>query len=141
MLMGRRHLPLYLLLLLVVACDSEYQRNQQQIELFTRSLDLVETAGSLLQRPDADQQTLELAINKLDQALMLAFQVESGFLQRLQPLLAKQYQDHFIAGIEAYRLGMESGNIQHQQEGLQRISKWGQYWLKVREPVIQALGQ
>ena len=133
---------LLLLLLMLGACESEkIQQTEFSIQqnYFLQSIELVESAGLELQNPDLTRQDIEQAIQKMDAGLRQAFQVERKFLRKLDLRLPRLYAEVFIPGVEQYRLGMESGDREQQLEGLQKLSRWGQFWIKEKSAIQQKL--
>ena len=122
---------LLLATLLLSACTSEDNNqveSQTQQYFFLESLQRIEQAGQILQRSDATQQQLQQAITAMDDGIKLAFQVEARFLDQLDPRLGKNYQRYFIAGVEAYRIGIELRDPEQQRQGLMLLSQWGTFW-------------
>jgi len=136
--------PFYaILIFLVVAalngCDTEkMQQTQNSIQqnYFLQSLELVESAGQILQAPNLSKDDIKLAMGKMDEGLKQAFQVENEFLNKLDVRLPKFYNEIFIKGVEHYRVGVEAADREKQVEGLNLLSQWGKYWL-VEKPNIQ----
>jgi len=129
-------------LLMLQSCDTEkMQQTQNSIQQnhFLQSLELVESAGSILQRPQLTQDDIKKAMQQMDEGLKQAFQVESTFLQKLDARLPKLYNDIFIKGVERYRLGVEASNREAQIEGLELLSQWGKFWLTEKPNIQQKL--
>lgn len=140
-LVRKGFLPL-LLVIGLIACDSEkIQQTEFSIQqnYFLQSIELVESAGLKLQSPELKKQDVELAISQMDQGLRQAFEVERKFLRKLDVRLPKLYNELFIPGVEQYRLGMETANRQQQLQGLELLSRWGQYWIKEKPAIQQKL--
>ena len=96
---------------------------------FLESVKLVELAGRTLQGGGMKSQAeIGKALEKLDQGLQLAFQVENDFLETLDARLGKNYQRYFVKGIETYRLGIEAGVQSDQLAGLQLLGQWAEFW-------------
>lgn len=134
---------LWLLTVLVLtACESEKMQQTEfsiQQNYFMQSLELVESAGVKLQNPAIDKQGVDLAMQQMDEGLGRAFQVERKFLRKLDVRLPRFYTELFIAGVEKYRLGVESSNRQQQLEGLELLSRWGEFWSQEKSQVQQKL--
>ena len=105
---------------------------------FLESVKLVELAGRTLQSGGMKSQTeIDGALEKMDQGLQLAFQVEINFLKSLDARLGKNYQRYFVKGIETYRLGIEAGIQSDQLAGLQLLGQWAEFW-SAEKKAIQA---
>lgn len=133
---------LILLLLLLGACESEKLQQTEfsiQQNYFLQSIELVESAGLVLQNPALTKSDVEQAIHKMDEGLRQAFQVERKFLRKLDLRLPKFYNELFIPGVEQYRLGMETGNREQQLEGLHLLNRWGQFWIQEKSTIQQKL--
>ncbi len=133
---------LILLLLLLGACESEKMQQTEfsiQQNYFIQSIELVESAGLVLQNPALTKNDVAQAIDKMDEGLRQAFQVERKFLRKLDLRLPKFYNELFIPGVEQYRLGMETGNREQQLEGLQLLNRWGQFWIQEKSNIQQKL--
>lgn len=129
MISPRRALSILLLALALVACDrQEHQRTQNQRYYFLQALQQVEDGGRRLQSPGLDQAELTAALQRLDDGLGLAFQVERDFLDELDLRLGKNFERYFIKGVENYRLGIEAGDAEQQVEGLRLLGKWAAFW-------------
>jgi len=131
-----------LLVFVLSACESEkIQQTEFSIQqnYFLQSIELVESAGLKLQTPELKKQDVEQAIQQMDQGLRQAFEVERKFLRKLDLRLPKFYSELFIPGVEQYRLGMETANRQQQLEGLELLSRWGQYWVQEKSNIKQKL--
>jgi hypothetical protein len=131
-----------LLMFLLNACDSEKMQETEfgiQQNYFLQSIELVESAGLKLQRPGLKKHDVELAIQQMDQGMSQAFEVERKFLRKLDLRLPKAYSELFISGVEQYRLGMENGNRQQQLQGLDLLSRWGQFWKQEKSNIQQKL--
>ena len=141
---GMMRFLILLLPLLLMACDSEKMQETEtglQQNLFIQSLHLVERAGKILRKADLKDSDVEAALEKMDQGLAQAFQVERDFLKRLDLRLPRFYESRFIAGVEQYRLGVEAGNRQQQIEGLNLLSEWGDFWLQEKSTIMLELEQ
>lgn len=136
---------LFFILVFVVgltACETEKVQQTHlvgQQNHFLQSIALVEEAGAILQAPTLDNPLIQTAMNKMDQGIENAFAVETGFLDQLDPLLARYYRDKFIGGVEQYRLGVESTDRDLQLKGLQLLSQWGEFWNRKREPIKEKI--
>ena len=121
-----------LLCLLVVAfagCEREPPIDPAgQRYFFLESLKQVETAGQRLGQPDLNQQQLTAALQTLDDALGLAFQVRRAYLDEFDLRLGKNFERYFIKGVENYRLGIEAGDRQQQIEGIRLLNQWAEFW-------------
>jgi hypothetical protein len=140
-LVRKGFLPL-LLVFLLNACESEKIKQTEfsiQQNYFLQSIELVEAAGLKLQAPELKKLDVEQAIQQMDQGLMQAFEVERKFLRKLDLRLPKFYNELFISGVEQYRLGMETANRQQQLDGLELLSRWGQYWIQEKSNIQQKL--
>jgi hypothetical protein len=140
-LVRKGFLPL-LLVFLLNACESEKIKQTEfsiQQNYFLQSIELVEAAGLKLQAPELKKQDVEQAIQQMDQGLRQAFEVERKFLRKLDLRLPKFYNELFIPGVEQYRLGMETANRQQQLDGLELLSRWGQYWIQEKSNIQQKL--
>lgn len=127
---------------LISGCETEKMQQTDfviQQNLFLQSLELVESAGTILQNPELTQENIELAMSKMDQGLRQAFQVKQEFLQKLDVRLPKLYVDIFIVGVENYRLGVEASDREKQLEGLGLLSQWGKFWLQEKPNIQQKL--
>jgi hypothetical protein len=114
-----------------MACESERIKQTEmgiQQNRFLLSLELVESAGTILQSPGLTQQDIDKAMEQMDQGLRQAFEVDSAFLKRLDIRLPKLYGEMFIPGVQNYRLGVESSDRAQQLEGLNLLRLWGQFW-------------
>lgn len=136
----------FLLLLFVAAqmmgCDSEKMQQTEfvaQQNLFLQSLELVESAGAILQSANVSKDNIDLAMNKMDRGLKQAFQVDKAFLQKLDVRLPRLYSESFIVGVENYRIGVESADRAKQIEGLNLLSQWGEFWLQEKPNIQQKL--
>jgi hypothetical protein len=131
--MRRQHLLAWMVavLLLLSACsesDQPSKVSETQKYYLLESLNLVEQAGRVLQAKDLSQARIQQALETMDQGLKLAFQVEIGFLDNLDLRLGKNYQRYFVKGVENYRLGIEAGDAAQQQQGLEQLGKWAEFW-------------
>ena len=120
------------------ACSSSEEEKvvtESQKYYFLESLRLVEQAGRSLQRKAKTQEDVQQALAIMDQGLKLAFQVENNFLKQLDARLGKNYQRFFVKGVEDYRLGIEAGDLQQQQNGLRLLSQWAEFWTAAQATV------
>ena len=127
---------------LLFACDSEKIKQTEfslQQNKFLLSLELVESAGKMLQVPGIKQAEIDNALLKMDQGIELAFEVNPEFLKRLDIRLPKLYSEMFISGIQNYRLGVESSNREKQLEGLRLLSLWSRFWLAEKRNIQDKL--
>ena len=125
--------------MLVSGCEPEKTQQTDYVvqqKLFLKSLDLVESAGSMLKEPGVSRESIELAMGKMDRGLEQAFRVDKSFLQQLDVRLPKMFNETFIPGVEHYRIGVESSNREQQIEGLNLLSRWSEFWLQ-EKPDIQ----
>ena len=102
--------------------------SETQKYYFLESLKLVEQAGRELQGSGLTPSKITQALETMDQGLKLAFQVENDFLNALDARLGKNYQRYFVKGVETYRLGIEAGDQDDQQAGLQLLGQWAGFW-------------
>jgi hypothetical protein len=131
--MRRQHLLAWMVavLLLLSACsesDQPSKVSETQKYYLLESLNLVEQAGRVLQAKDLSQARIQQALETMDQGLKLAFQVETEFLDNLDLRLGKNYQRYFVKGVENYRLGIEAGDAIQQQQGLEQLGQWAEFW-------------
>lgn len=119
--------------------DDEEALSETQKYYFLESLQLVEQAGRSLQSKSLSQQDIRQALAIMDQGLKLAFQVESKFLKQLDARLGKNYQRYFVKGVEDYRLGIEAGDREQQQNGLRLLGQWAEFWAAVKSIVDMKL--
>jgi hypothetical protein len=120
-----------LALLLLSACsesDETARVSETQKYYLLESLKLVEQAGRALQDSGLTQAKIKQALETMDRGLKLAFQVETGFLDSLDPRLGKNYQRYFVKGVENYRLGIEAVDQAQQQRGLDQLGQWARFW-------------
>jgi hypothetical protein len=120
-----------LALLLLSACsesDETARVSETQKYYLLESLELVEQAGRVLKGSGLTQAKIKQALETMDQGLKLAFQVETEFLDSLDPRLGKNYQRYFVEGVENYRLGIEAVDQAQQQRGLDLLGQWGRFW-------------
>ena len=130
---------LALALLVLAGCDDQTRQETNlgmQQNYFLQSLQMVESAGEILQGADLSSTDVDRALQQMDQGLSQAFQVEREFLKQLDVRLPKLYTELFIPGVEQYRLGVEASDREQQLKGLDLLSRWGEYWLK-EKPAIQ----
>jgi len=140
--MNRRYLLTWMVtvLLLLSACtesDENREVSETQKYYLLESLNLVEQAGRALQGNDLAQASIQQALETMDQGLKLAFQVETEFLDNLDVRLAKNYQRYFVKGVENYRLGIEAADQAQQQQGLEQLGQWAEFW-SAEQSVIKA---
>ncbi len=131
--MRRQHCLAWMVavLLLLSACtesDETSKVSETQKYYLLESLNLVEQAGRILQAKDLSEAKIQQALETMDQGLKLAFQVETGFLDNLDLRLGKNYQRYFVKGVENYRLGIEAGDAAQQQQGLEQLGQWAEFW-------------
>ena len=115
----------------LIACESEKMKQTEfgiQQNKFLLSLELVESAGKVLQAPGVTKAEIDSSMLKMDEGISQAFEVNPEFLKRLDIRLPKLYSTMFIAGIESYRLGVESSDRAKQLEGLRLLAQWSQFW-------------
>lgn len=137
-----RFVSILLFAVLVTGCETEKMQQTEfviQQNLFLQSLELVESAGAILQTPNLSKDNIEQAMGKMDQGLKQAFQVEPNFLKKLDVRLPKLYTEIFIVGVENYRLGVEASDREKQLEGLGLLSQWGKFWLQEKPNIQQKL--
>lgn len=118
-------------LLLLSACsdsDETSKVSETQKYYLLESLNLVEQAGRVLQAKNLSQAKIQQALETMDRGLKLAFQVETRFLDNLDLRLGKNYQRYFVKGVENYRLGIEAGVLAQQQQGLEQLGQWAEFW-------------
>ena len=118
-------------LLLLSACsesDEIARESDTQEYYLLESLNLVERAGRAIQDSELTQAEIRQALETMDRGLKLAFQVETGFLDSLDPRLGKNYQRYFVKGVENYRLGIEAADQAQQQLGLDQLEQWARFW-------------
>ena len=131
--MRRQHCLAWMVavLLLLTACSESDQTSkvsETQKYYLLESLNLVEQAGRVLQAKDLSQARIQQALATMDRGLKLAFQVETEFLDNLDLRLGKNYQRYFVKGVENYRLGIEAGDATQQQQGLEQLGQWAEFW-------------
>ena len=131
--MRRQHCLAWMVavLLLLTACSESDQTSkvsETQKYYLLESLNLVEQAGRVLQAKDLSQARIQQALATMDRGLKLAFQVETEFLNSLDLRLGKNYQRYFVEGVENYRLGIEAGDATQQQQGLDQLRQWAEFW-------------
>ena len=131
--MSRQYLHAWLVavLLLLSACsesDEVSKVSETQKYYLLESLNLVEQAGRALQGSDLTDASIQQALETMDRGLKLAFQVETGFLDSLDVRLGKNYQRYFVKGVENYRLGIEAADRAQQQQGLEQLGQWAEFW-------------
>ncbi|MCP4494237.1 MAG: hypothetical protein GY820_44080 [Gammaproteobacteria bacterium] len=112
---------------------------QTQRYYFTKSLELVESAGRKLQDQSLSAQSLHKALATMDEGLKLSFHVEAEFLDHFDPRLSKNYQRYFVKGVETYRLGIEAGDSDDQKKGLGLLSQWAQFWAEAGQQIMQTM--
>ena len=138
--MRRQHCLAWMVavLLLLSACTESDETNKvskTQKYYLLESLNLVEQAGRILQAKDLSEAKIQQALETMDQGLKLAFQVETGFLDNLDLRLGKNYQRYFVKGVENYRLGIEAGDAAQQQQGLEQLGQWAEFWSAERSAI------
>ena len=131
--MSRQYLLAWMaaVLLLLSACsesDEVSKVSETQKYYLLESLNLVEQAGRALQAGDLTETGIRQALETMDRGLKLAFQVETGFLDNLDVRLGKNYQRYFVKGVENYRLGIEAADRAQQQQGLEQLGQWAEFW-------------
>jgi hypothetical protein len=131
--MNRRFLFAWIVavLLLLSACSESEEASkvsETQKYYLLESLNLVEQAGQILQAKDLSEAQIQQALATMDRGLKLAFQVENDFLVNLDVRLGKNYQRYFVKGVENYRLGIEAGVQTQQQQGLEQLAQWAEFW-------------
>ena len=131
--MSRQYLLAWMaaVLLLLSACsesDEVSKVSETQKYYLLESLNLVEQAGRALQASDLTEASIQQALETMDRGLKLAFQVETGFLDNLDVRLGKNYQRYFVKGVENYRLGIEAADRAQQQQGLEQLGQWAEFW-------------
>ena len=131
--MSRQYLLAWMaaVLLLLSACsesDEVSKVSETQKYYLLESLNLVEQAGRALQGSDLTDASIQQALETMDRGLKLAFQVETGFLDNLDVRLGKNYQRYFVKGVENYRLGIEAADQVQQQQGLEQLGQWAEFW-------------
>lgn len=131
--MSRQYLLAWMaaVLLLLSACsesDEVSKVSETQKYYLLESLNLVEQAGRALQASDLTEASIRQALETMDRGLKLAFQVETGFLDNLDVRLGKNYQRYFVKGVENYRLGIEAADRAQQQQGLEQLGQWAEFW-------------
>ncbi len=127
---------------LLFGCESEKMKQTEfslQQNKFLLSLELVEHAGKTLQSPALNQSEIDAAMMEMDQGIKQAFEVRPEFLKKLDIRLPKLYSTMFIAGIESYRLGVESSSREKQIEGLRLLAEWSQFWLAEKNNIQNKL--
>ncbi len=127
---------------LLLACESEKAQETEfvrQQNYFLQSVELVESAGKILQSDGLSQQDITQAMQQLDQGLQKAYQVRQDFLARLDVRLPKLFPTLFIKGIETYRIGVEADDRAQQLEGLRLMRRWGQFWRASKADILQKL--
>ncbi len=124
-----RAIGLCLLLAVAAGCERESPIDPAgQRYFFLESLRQVEAAGQQLGQPDLDRQQMNAALQTLDDALGLAFQVRRAYLDEFDLRLGKNFERYFIKGVENYRLGIEAGDRQQQIEGIRLLNQWTEFW-------------
>ena len=131
--MNRQYLLVWMVavLLLLSACtESNESREVSETQRYylLESLNLVEQAGLVLQSSDLSETKIRQALETMDRGLKLAFQVETEFLDNLDVRLGKNYQRYFVKGVENYRLGIEAADQVQQQQGLEQLRQWAEFW-------------
>jgi uncharacterized protein YcfL len=136
-------LLLVLVLVQLSGCssDDELPISEEQAYFFLESLKQVEAGGMQLQSASLDEAELLAALSTLDQGLRLAFQVNYDALDKLDLRLGKNYQRYFVEGVENYRLGIEAGDPEQQQQGLKLLASWGVFWAQERDAILALLAR
>ena len=125
--------------LALLGCETEkVQQTQSGIQqnLFLQALALVENGGGLLQTANPEPAAIDRAMQQMDQGLAQAYQVDASFLEQLDIRLPKHFSESFIAGVENYRLGVESSNRDQQLLGLDRLARWADFWSKEKSGIL-----
>ena len=133
-----RGLTILFAAILLSACETEKLQQTEfvaQQNLFLQSLELVESAGSILQKPGVSKEKIDLAMSKMDRGLEQAFRVDRSFLKKLDVRLPKLFNETFIVGVEQYRIGVESSDRKKQIEGLNLLSQWSKFWLQEKSDI------
>ena len=116
---------------LLLACESEKAQETEfvrQQNYFLQAVELVESAGQMLQSNTLNPQEIQQAMQRLDQGLQKAYEVRRDFLKRVDVRLPKLFPELFIKGVETYRIGVEGSDRAQQLEGLRLIRQWSQFW-------------
>ena len=116
---------------LLLACDAEKAEETEfvrQQNYFLQAVELVESAGQLLQSDSLKPPEIKQAMQRLDQGLQQAYEVRKDFLQHIDVRLPKLFPELFIKGVETYRIGVEASDRAQQLEGLRLIRQWSQFW-------------
>ena len=125
--------PRVLLLCALLAVFAGCERDEPldpagQRYFFLESLRQVGAAAEQLGQPDLNQQQMTAALQTLDDALGLAFQVRRAYLDEFDLRLGKNFERYFVKGVENYRLGIEAGDRQQQIEGIRLLNQWTEFW-------------
>lgn len=129
---------------LLFACDSQKAAESEfvrQQNYFLQAVELVESAGRLLQQNNLTEQEIQQSMQKLDAGLKKAYAVRKDFLARLDVRLPKLFPELFIKGVETYRIGVEASDRAQQLEGLRLISRWSQFWRSESQTILGQLIQ
>ncbi len=119
--------------------DDAKEHNESQRYYFLESLKLVENSGRQLQKQNISADELKLALAAMDDGLKLAFEVETAFLEDLDPSLGRLYQRFFVEGVQAYRLGIEAGDNEDQIKGLELLMQWSKYWSGAEHSITEKI--
>jgi len=119
--------------------DDAKEHSESQRYYFLESLKLVESAGRQLQSQNVTADNLKTALATMDDGIKLAFEVETAFLNDLDPNLGRLYQRFFIEGVQAYRLGIEAGDSLDQKKGLELLTQWSKYWTGAEHSITEKI--
>jgi uncharacterized protein YcfL len=123
----------------LVACSSGEDAqtiSETQKFHFLESLKQVDAAGRQLQQSEPSREALSAALAMLDEAIKMSYQVDRRELEKLDLRLGKNYLRFFVSGLEEYRLGIEAGDQQQQQQGLSLLNSWNQFWQAEKETIL-----
>ena len=134
----RVQIGIWLAILILSACSPDKPDETQKF-YFLESMAQVENAGRQLQRADLKDDEVRQALAAMDEGIKLAFLVKAEFLDQFDPRLSKNYQRYFVKGVEAYRLGIEAGDVDGQKSGLQLLSQWANFWNEVRDVITSRM--
>lgn len=129
---------------LLLACDSnkvqesDYVRQQNY---FLQAVELIESAGRLLQKTNLSDQDIKQAMQRLDEGLKTANQVRQDFLKQADARLPRLFPELLVKGVESYRLGVEGADRSQQLEGLRLIRQWSQFWRSEGSQILDRLLQ
>ena len=127
---------------LLFACESEKAQETEfvrQQNYFLQAVELVESAGQILQGNGLNRPEIDQAMQRLDQGLQKAYEVRRDFLQRIDVRLPKLFPELFIKGVETYRIGVEGSDRAQQLEGLRLIRQWSQFWRAEKAGILNKL--